>query len=173
MAITLVTTPAAVNANSYASVAEANTYHESRLHNESWEGASTAEKSAALAWSTRMLDLLVEWVWWPTTTTQVLQWPRNGVTAANKLAVVPNMTIPQEVKNATAELARLLIEGDRTIESDASVQGLRSLTAGPISLSFRDDIAIKVVPEQVITLIPPHWYRSYGARRGIVPLGRA
>ena len=151
-------TPAGSSANGYVTVAEADAYHDARLHREDWEatGADAATKTVALIMATRLLDSAYEWAVYPTTPTQALQWPRNGVMRRNGLTFVGSMEIPPELKNAAAELARQLIVADRSADSDLETQKVKSLTAGPVSMTF-GDVAAKVIPDAVGALLPSWW----------------
>ena len=156
----LVATPGAANANSYITRSEADTYHESRLHIATWSAATDLVKDAALMMATTLLDTRVKWRGAPTTTTQALQWPRTGL--VNRVgAAIPDNVIPQELKWATAELARLLIATDRTAENEVAASGLKALKAGPVNLQFREDIATsptRMIPDYVRALLVPLWY---------------
>jgi len=171
---TLIATPAGATANSYATVAEADAYHDSRLHRVAWlaTGADAATKTVALIMATRTLDALFEWTAWPTTTTQALQWPRNAVPRRGGLTYVDTMEIPPELKNATAELARLLIVGDRTADSDIETNKLRALKAGPVELVFGDGVTAKPIADLVAALLPPEWgyvRNRYRLTRELIP----
>ena len=76
MALVLVATPSADDANTYATLAEAETYHETRLHNDDWNSAASADKNKALAWATRLLDDLIDWFGSKTDVYQPLLFPR-------------------------------------------------------------------------------------------------
>ena len=65
--------------------------------------------------------------------------------------------IPQELKDATAEYARQLIDEDRSADSDIEASGITSLKAGPVALTFRDRVEAKPVPDYVVALIPREW----------------
>jgi len=159
---TLIATPGATTANSYCTVAEADTYHDERLFSTDWTGASTADKTVALIWATRQLDRLYAWEHFPTDDTQALLWPRSGIVDVDEFSNIPDNVIPKQLKWATAEFARQLIKADRTLDSDIESQGITSLTAGPISLAFKDNVRAKVVPDAVAAYIP-HWW---GVLRG-------
>jgi hypothetical protein len=162
MALTLVATAGAADANSYATVAEGTAYHEGRLHNTAWEDASPSDRAAALVWATRILEAKYAgaWVGWPTYTTQALAHPRRGLVRTNGYDYIPENIVAQEIKNATIELSRLLLAEDRAAESDIQAQGITSLKAGPVFLQFKDDLTKIVVPEQVTTLIPSWWFEA-------------
>lgn len=170
---TLVATAGAADANSYLTLAEANAYFETRLSADAWDNADDPER--ALMFATRVLDKMgqpykylifgdpqyyrtrPQWTGAPTTTTQKLSWPRTGMLDANDNEIADTV-IPQDLKDATAELALALLVSDRTLDSDISIQGITSIKAGPVSLSFKDMIASKVMPDYVWSLMPPSWF---------------
>lgn len=171
---TLVATPGASNANSYCTVAEANTYHDERLFTDDWTGASDDDKTKALIWATRQLDQMYAWAQFPTDSRddgQALQWPRSGVVDVDEISTIDDDVVPRELKWATAEFARQLIVANRTADSDVETQGLLSLTAGPISLSFKDSVVAKVVPDAVAAFIPSWWGVLKGKGR-VAPVKR-
>lgn len=164
---TIVSTPGSANANSYATVEEATAYHDTRLHADVWADAGTSDRTKALIMATRLLDTMYDWAAFPTDAVQALQWPRNGVLAANQLEVVPAHEIPVELKNATAELARQLLVSDRTLNSDQVDLGLTSLKAGPVAMTFRETgVEPVVVPDAVRHLLPPWWGSVRGRSLG-------
>ena len=164
MPVTLVATPSAANANTYCTLAEAEAYHESRNFVSAWTAATDDEKNRALVNATRLIDHWYEWRGYPTTTTQALQWPRNSVLDHLQWSYLDSHAIPPALKEATAEFARQLIEVDRSAQLPQVDQGLSSLTAGPISLSFTGGggSTAPVVPDAVSSLIYPWW----GCMRG-------
>lgn len=160
---TLIATSGASNANSYCTVAEADAYHGTHLYASAWTAAGVPTKEIALIMATRLLDSLYDWEEFQTTVEQALQWPRLGLLAANQLEFLDEDEIPIELKNATAEFARQLLAADRTADNPVEAQGIRSLTAGPVSLAFKDDILPKVVPDAVMNLMPSWWGRLRGS----------
>jgi len=153
----VIATPGATNANSYCTVAEADSYHDTHLYASAWNSASPTTKEIALIMSTRLLDTMYEWESFATDEDQALLWPREGLLRKNLLEWIEDDEIPIELKNATSEFARQLMEGDRSKDNEVDSQGLRSLTAGSISLSFKDHVVPKVVPDAVYNFIPEHW----------------
>lgn len=133
MAVTIDATVGGSAANSYCTLAEADTYHEERLHVTDWSGATDANKNSALVWATRILDYQLEWDGWPASTTQARCWPRSGLLDKNGNAIA-NTVIPDEIKWAEAELARWLIKSDRT--ADQSSDGILSIKAAPVEIAF-------------------------------------
>lgn len=176
MALTLIATPGASNANSFLTLAEAVAYYEGRLEVPEWEDADSQE--ALLVMATRLLVasysplrklvrvsppgqsyylIRPTWTGAPTTTTQRLPWPRSGMYDRNGVAIADTV-VPQDLKEATAELAGHLAKGDRSFDNDAAVQGISSVKAGSVSVSFRDGAdATKLIPDVVFDLLVPSW----------------
>lgn len=167
----LVTTPGAANANSYASVAEADSYASEHLYASGWLSASSAQKEAALIMSCRLLDAMPRaWTGAATTSVQALGWPRTGMTNRNGFGIAV-MSIPLALKNAQSEFARQLLSDDRTEDNDVISLGLQSVKAGPVAVTFKEkeserlalarrDSLEAVVPEAVIMLLVPSWLKD-------------
>jgi len=174
--MSLVATPGASNANSYATVAEADAYHVTRLHSETWSDASATEKTAALIMATRLLDAYYSnpyihhaigtvappkntiWAWTGNASgsTQSLCWPRSGMFNRNGY-LIDSALIPQELKDAIAEFAWQLLGTDRTLDNEVDTKGITQVTAGPITLKFKEDQYSKVMPDAVQGLLIPSW----------------
>ena len=175
MPVMLDATVGGPNANSYLTLAEATAYFDTRLHSSVWEDSEDQEKSLIMA--TRVLDMMLTplkyliressgkqyfitrptWTGTPATLIQHLSWPRAGMFDRNG-ATIAATAIPQDLKDATAELAFQLLSVDRTLDSDIAVQGITSLKAGSVALSFKDQIEAKVMPDAVWNLMPPSWF---------------
>lgn len=119
------------NANSYATVAQADAYHDGHLYASAWTAAVTATKEKALVMATRLIDAGVMWKGYKTNAGQALQWPRGiakddnlygypyaGFTGSESGGYFANDAIPKELVDAVSEQARLLISKDRTAEPD-------------------------------------------------------
>lgn len=176
MAVTIVATPGAVNANSFETKAEADLYFAARLPlTPSW--ADAEDPTAALAMATRILSafgqpfrylipsaqapyyyrIRRQWTGTPATTTQRLPWPRIGMFDANG-NTIPTNVIPEALKDAESELAGQLLMSDTTLDNAVSVGGITSVKAGSVSVSFKDMIEAKVLPDAVWNLMPPSWF---------------
>jgi hypothetical protein len=173
---TIDATVAGANANSYATIAEANAYFESRLALASpWEDYSDDEKTRLLIMAARLLDAMAQpvktliarngsdyyrvrpqWTGAAATTTQVMAWPRTGMFDQNGNEILSTI-IPQTLKNVQSEFAGQLGLGDRSLDNPVIVQGLTSLKAGSVSLSFKDSIMPQVIPDAVYNLMPISW----------------
>lgn len=155
---TLNATAGSATANSYATLAEANQYHDDRpAVGTTWEDADDTEKTKALLWATKLLDSNFEWYGLPTDNIQILGWPRTGLTDYNQWNSLSWTTIPREIMWATAELARQLLVEDRAADSDIETLGITSLRAGSIRLAFKENVTAKVIPDVVGRMIPAHW----------------
>jgi hypothetical protein len=178
----IVSTPGASNANSYLTVAEADAYYDTRVPGvvfDAWDGADS--KEALLINATRMLDKLLlpdvkelyyqngkayyrvrpAWTGAAATTVQRLCWPRSSMFDQNNNAIATNV-IPDDLKFATAEFAGQLGVADRQLDNDVVLQGLTSVKAGSVALTFKTDgLAVTyTIPQAVYDLLVPSWYTN-------------
>lgn len=126
------------DANSYLSVADADSYHADHSASASWTAATTEQKEKALRLATQYLDARYDGRWrgYQNTSTQALAWPRTSA-VDNEGYVYDNDAVPQRLEDATAELALRVITGD-TLYADqtkAARVASSSVTVGPISKS--------------------------------------
>jgi hypothetical protein len=172
MACTLETTTGGASANSYCSIADADSFHDTVVQYEgafAWDDAIDDEKCRALQTATRTLDAWYDWYGDITSLSQRLLWPRRGVlrpgvsegaygtASVNPWhepfgALLPSDEIPRQLLEATAELARWLLVSDRNADSDVETQGIKSITAGPVSLTFQGAMA-KPLPDTVQVMV--------------------
>jgi hypothetical protein len=128
MAVTIVATAGSATANSFVTLAEANTFMEGRLNASTWEtDASDDNKNRALVEATRQLSAM-QWLGLRTDTTQILSWPRTWVTNPDSpsLAFYTTTIIPQRVKDATMELAFQFIKaGTVDVAALAGTAGIK------------------------------------------------
>lgn len=148
-----------VDANSYADVTDGAAYHDGHLYPAPWTAATPETQAAALVMATRLIDVLFRFKGFRRLSTQALQWPRRWVPdpdndAGSVFAGLPNgpffneTTVPMIIVDATCELARTLIEEDRTADPDD--QGLKAIAVtGAVNIDFnartRRQIASEVV----------------------------
>ncbi len=140
------------NANSFASVDEADAYNESQLYGAAWTAAIPERKTAALVMATRLLDSACIW---PGSRTypavQALAWPRSNVVVDG--VAIPTNIVPTPVKNATCELARLLLSNDLTV--DPAENNLKRINLGDsaLEIEFRDGSKKQQIPTIISTLL--------------------
>lgn len=148
----LITTPGAPDANSYSSVAEADAYAATVLYNESWLNATTEDKEIVLQWATRLLDANMSWYGSKSAEEQSLRFPRFGSHDADGY-IYDSDIIPPELKEATAEYGRVLLE--ENIPNDANADTFSQIAVASIKLVYRDSVDQQnsQVPDSVYSLI--------------------
>ena len=141
-------------ANSYVSVADADDAITLNIHaDDAWNAKSISDKERLLALATRILDNYARWFGTKTVTTPIaspLRWPRTGVSDRDSVLIDAN-TIPEQLKVATAEVARFYAKEDRTLDRDQD--GLESITADVVELVFRKGYRLPVIPATLTFLI--------------------
>tara|TARA_R100000231_G_scaffold29723_1_gene26316 strand:- start:10 stop:561 length:552 start_codon:yes stop_codon:yes gene_type:complete len=161
---TLNATAKSASANSYLTLAEANTYMETvRPENEqTWLKQSEPTRERLLMLATRAINDHFKFIGYKTDSDQALQWPRQAVSVDGKWSknvtkYFDNDTVPAVVKNATAELARHMVDTDKFAEPDGA--GIKQLAVGGINLTFNetDRDAKGVIPSHVYSML-----RKYG-----------
>ena len=117
---------AKVDANSYATVADGNSYHDGHLYASAWTGATDDQKSVALVMASRLIDAQYRFNGTRASFGQAMQWPRArcvdpdaiNVIISSLMAIpskmVPYNVVPAVVVQATCETARALLIEDRT-----------------------------------------------------------
>lgn len=160
-------TPSDENADSYLTLADAETYFTSRLFKTNWDTATDVTKEAALKWATKLIDAEFIWKGTPAYYGQSLGWPRGNVTYDRRL--LSHLLIPVPIKNAVCELALALLAEDRTKNSEPDTQGLSSLSVGPVNLSFDGEDRADIIPESVRMICQ----RLAKNSKGVVPVVRS
>lgn len=138
-------------ANSYVSVAEADTYLSYSAQRAAWGALSDDGKIAALVQAARMLNGAA-WKGSKVDIAQPLAWPRYGITddqsrvawdalASQHVGVYPDNAIPQEIKDAQSELAALQAVSDRAGDQDAD--GIKSVKVGKGALEVEFDASTR------------------------------
>lgn len=166
----LIATPGAVDANSYATLAEANAFHAQTLNASVWTAASDANKEIALQWATRLLDEQVSWIGEIVTDTQALRWPRAGVYTPDGI-LLDSDSIPTFLKNATAELAKQLLANDRTAETSSF--GISELTVDVVKIVFDKTESKAVLSPSVYHMIKAYGMANDGSGVSTAKLVRA
>ena len=116
MPVTIVETAGSATANSYVTLAEADSFMEGRLNASTWEtDASDDDKNRGLVEATRQISRL-GYGGRRTDSTQVLSWPRQFAFDPDSPVqdYFTNTVIPQRVKDATMELAFQYIKAGTT-----------------------------------------------------------
>lgn len=132
MTITVETGAVVANADSYLSVADADTYFSGHGSPTTWTGATTAEKEAALKYATRWLDSNYKWYSDIYSTSQVLGWPRVAYTDHDGRSVGGLSVMPQDLLDATAEMALEYLSN----EFVSSTQGISRERIGSAEVQY-------------------------------------
>ena len=149
--------------NCFCSLDEADTYHGRRLANNDWRNADEDTRMSALFHATDILHRQ-KWIGAPKDYDQALSWPRRFVPNRNSInqgftgdleyidintpvsltfRYLEDITIPQFLKDATAELANYLIlraaSGKDEVSQYTDQLSSLSLGGGAVALNFRED----------------------------------
>jgi hypothetical protein len=171
------------DANSYASAADGDAYHEGHVNAAAWTGATTGQKEAALVMATRLMDAYFEFGGRKATQVQALQWPRAGCVDRDAESVAeplrgwglggacfPSDEVPAEVVRACCEQARELIITDRT--GPPLGEGLKSSRVGESEMVF-DRLGRAAVLSRVTIALLRKVGVHLGDGGGVVKLVRA
>lgn len=167
-------------ANSYVSVMEADDIITTNIHvSPSWDMLTVPQKERLLVWASRYLDDHTNWKGCktvpgvagytnfngqviPAVPASPLRWPRTGVCDRDEVLIGPNV-IPNQLKIATAEMARYLIEQDRTVERDTD--GLERVKADVVEIEFLPGYRLPQVPTNMQYLVQGLGFISGGPLR--------
>lgn len=142
MAITIDATVGGASANSFVTLAEAQTYMDGRLNESAWELATTDNQNRALVEATRWLSAK-QWGGLRVSSTQALAWPRywaeNPDYQFGGNIYFDSTIIPQRVKDATCELALQFVKaGTSDIAALDAKQNIIEKTVGPLTTRYSD-----------------------------------
>lgn len=153
-------------ADSYASVAESNTYQTARGHESTWSDLDEDVKEPALRAATdyMLATYRNRWSGKRVNGTQALDWPREGVTLDGY--DVANNVVPTLVKQACIELAYRALSAPLV----ADVKAQRSaVSVGPISVTYAQGGREQTRYEHVDRMLEP--LLAYGS--GVIRVSRA
>lgn len=116
---TIVATAGAADANSYLSIAGADSIANGMVGTLSWATATSDNKAKALVTATNGMETL-GWIGTRASTTQALAWPRADASCGDK--TITATEIPRELELATFDLANALL-GDPALLRNAPTTG--------------------------------------------------
>ena len=135
-----------VDANSYASAADGDAFHDGHLYASAWTAATTGNKEKALVMATRLIDAEYQFNGFRAHDAQALQWPRvrcvdvdrNGSPffplSVNLGRYLDSDKVPARVRDATCDMARELLVTDRT--APPSGEGLKYNNVGTTQTGY-------------------------------------
>lgn len=139
MAVTLVTTVGASDANSYVSAEAADTYIEFHILDDDlrgeWAGLPADEKSRYLILATRQLDMYSGWRGVRKTRNQALEWPRADAVDVDGY-YIPDDSIPAKIIAATVETAWWMWQN--SAETPVEAYQYDSIRVGAVSINFNE-----------------------------------
>ena len=173
------------NANSYASVADGETYANERLKNAAWSNATDDDKARALIMATRQIDNGMQFNGYKNSQSQALQWPRRlcpdpdsdqlsiilggGDTAGPYL---PENVVPPLILQATCEQAVMNLRGDRTGDSQSA--GVDKIEiVGAVKIDFSDASTQPLPLSRDVLFMLEKYGNAMGDGGGVVKLQRA
>jgi hypothetical protein len=160
MALVIDATVGGIASNSYATLAEAETYMAERPFVSAWTASTTVEKNIVLVYAVKMMETLLLPLGYAATDTQALDWPRSDVIDC-KGSTYEDDEIPQGVKDAQFEQALYLLTKDPTT--------LPSLLSGGFSEAKADVLEIKVDKTMVASMMSPAVLNILGCFGTLMP----
>lgn len=125
--------------NSYASVAEADTYFELNIFNSLWTQLSNTEKEQFLVFASSRIDSEL-FLGTPTERTQSLQMPRKGILDIDEMYWLDENTYPAHFTMAVLELVIEYIKeykSESPTFSKSDMERMSDVTMGPLKGSLR------------------------------------
>jgi hypothetical protein len=157
VAATIDATLKGASANSYVTLAEADTYFETVPDSSTWTDKTDDQKNRAIISATRWIDAL-SFYGDRCTETQALKWPReeykvDGIELACTL-------IPADIKYATYELARALANDTGAITDATGETGIyEAVELGDIKVKYNKSSQAVGTVNNVFDVYP--WLQSY------------
>jgi len=125
-----------LNTNSYVSIADADTYFETRIDSANWVAAEDEIKEQALVTATALIDDS-SWIGSAVSSSQALAWPRkNAIYNDDRLGLqvtIAENETPSRVKTAVYEQALHLVNNEDLLTGTS--QTFESISVGSISIS--------------------------------------
>jgi hypothetical protein len=161
-------------ANTFVTLAEAETFFEGEFDKADWVAATDANKEIALVTAARILDQQFMWRGKRTTPgTQPMQWPRTGVQEADRH--VENNEIPTPLKEAQALIALSILTNTAFETRDPGAGGADQISAidlgqGALKIAYQGQSAAgatsmkykTVVKARVQTMLEPYGSFAHG-----------
>jgi hypothetical protein len=154
---TINATLSSASANSYVTLADANSYFETVPNSATWTDKTDDQKNRALISATRWIDSL-NFYGDRCNADQALKWPRNNYDVDN--ITLSCSVIPSQIKYATYELARALANDTDAItntESDPD-ELYQEVTLGDLKVRYKDSKVDNPI-NNIFDVYP--WLQSY------------
>jgi hypothetical protein len=169
------------NANSYCSVAFADSFNQMHIDGQNWIDLDLPDKQIRLVTASSLIDANFDFHGRRISRFQLLEFPRWGLRDRDGF-ILPAAPLPNFLKCATAELARILGEradagGSATgvaTQSSTSSGGVEKIQVGPIALTLSSPSSTTTtgasgsetsVPQRVIPRSVVAWLLDYSIPR--------
>jgi len=157
VAATIDATLGGASANSYVTLADANSYFESVPNSSTWTDKTDDQKNRALISATRWIDAL-SFYGDRCSETQALKWPREDY-KVDGIAWVCTI-IPASIKVATFELARALANDTDAITGSTGTTGIYDqVELGDLKVKYKESSTTPGVINNVFDVYP--WLQTY------------
>jgi hypothetical protein len=154
---TINATLSSATANSYVTLAEADSYFETVPDSASWDNKTTDQKNRSLITATRWIDSL-NFYGDRCDEDQALKWPRNNYDYDQ--VELECSLIPNEIKYATFELARALANDTDAITGNNSTTGLyEEVELGDLKVKYNTRTQSTGSVNNIFDVYP--WLQSY------------
>jgi len=147
-----------LNTNSYVTIADADTYFETRIDAAEWDSSNDETKEQALVTATQLIDER-HWIGAAVSSSQALAWPRKDAIyydpRMGQQITIANDEVPSQVKIAVYEQALHLVQNEDLIAQ--KVQTFESISVGSIRLtdSNGDVTKTSITPSIIIKPLRP------------------
>lgn len=157
--------------NSYVSVAEADDYFDiDRVFEATWDALTDDEKQDRLAWATRILDAKVTWKGVKYTAAQALAWPRSSTYDRHGYEIDID-EIPQQLKDATCEMAKYLTTNDVTV--GPGVDYVKSIQLDVLSIEYMEGTSQSSFPDMINAILKGIGYYNVPGLTAFGPIVKA
>jgi hypothetical protein len=158
MALTIIATAGAIDANSYVTEAEYTAYMETKLYATAFLALSEDDKKKVTIESARMLDIYFKFYGTRTNLSpmQSLAFPRTNVFGVGGL-LIDSTTIPQNLKNAQCE-QMVYFATTNPLSPIYNKYNKVLLGDGAISVEYNKDLTYKTINSVVVDML-----RMYGS----------
>lgn len=143
-----------INADSYVSLADANTYTGATFFSGKWSTQTDTDKEKLLRTATAYLDSFYDYKGVKVFPSASLRWPRSQVLDRDGNEV-SSLSVPVAVKNAVIEMAIYLVENNLLQESES--KGIQSVKVDAVEIAFERSEKNWKIPNTV-----SHLLRGYG-----------
>ena len=159
---TVVATAGSATANSYLTVAGADSIADSMVGTLAWATATSDSKARALITATNGLETL-QWIGQRAAATQALSWPRTNANCGDKKTTSDK--VPREIELATFDLANALLSTPALLRSSPSSSALvpgvpnrdlRRLKLDVMELEWRNDVGNSTTEAVTPLTVLPH-----------------